>query len=86
MSGLTRKDPEHRAARRAWLRERVKSAWKPVLATSLLASGMAVFQWLLSSERALSTLAVMLAMTLVILPAVALPALIFADTSKRPRR
>ena len=86
MSGSMHKNPEHRAAQRAWLRERAKSAWKPVLATSLFAGGMAVFQWFLSSERALSTLAVMLVLTLVILPAVALPAVIFANTSKRPPR
>ena len=79
-------NPEHRAAQKAWLRERVKLAWKPVLATSLLASGIAVFQWLLSSERSLSTLAVMLGMSLVILPAIALPVVIFANTSKRPPR
>lgn len=86
MRGSTSKDSEHRAATKAWLGERAKSAWKPVLAVSLLGSGFAVFQWLSSSERALSTLAVMLAMTLVVLPAIAFPAVIFADTSKRPRR
>jgi len=77
-------NPELHARQKAWFRERAKSARGPVFAVSLLASGFAIFRWFLSSERPLSTLAVMLLMTLVVLPAIALPAVIFSDTSKRP--